>query len=150
MQRRSRGSCIFALVIATLSANTGVFAADFETKSGILTWVDPATPDDRQTYVSSRGDTWDLVMSDEFNTADRTFEPGEDHLWTSIEKPDGVNAALEVYSHNMTSTKCDDDGTCYFYIEAIDEQTTVKVWDDYQEPPGYKQVTFVSAFVCTS
>ncbi|GAB9476808.1 Beta-glucan synthesis-associated protein, partial [Globisporangium polare] len=28
----------------------------FDAKSGIRTWVDPATPEDRQVYTSSRGD----------------------------------------------------------------------------------------------
>uniref|UniRef100_K3X0G3 GH16 domain-containing protein n=1 Tax=Globisporangium ultimum (strain ATCC 200006 / CBS 805.95 / DAOM BR144) TaxID=431595 RepID=K3X0G3_GLOUD len=139
---KTRPSRKRALLALGLAATQGIEAADFATKSGILTWVDPATPDDRQTYVSSRGETWTLVMSDEFNTAGRSFEPGEDHLWTSLDKPDGVNSALEVYAHNMTSTECDDDGTCYFYIEAVDQATTLKVWNDYQDPPGYKSVTF--------
>ncbi|GAB9477369.1 Beta-glucan synthesis-associated protein, partial [Globisporangium polare] len=82
------------LVGAVLLANN-VQAVDYQTKSGIRTWVDSETPDDRQMYVSSRGDKWELVMSDEFNTPDRSFKPGEDHMWTSLEKPDGVNAALE-------------------------------------------------------
>ncbi|TYZ63274.1 hypothetical protein PybrP1_002742, partial [[Pythium] brassicae (nom. inval.)] len=116
--------------------------AEFPTKSGISVWVDPDTPENRQVYKSSRGEEWHLVMSDEFNTPNRTFKPGDDHMWTSIEKPDGVNAALEVYSHNMTSTACDADGTCYFYIKAQDEVIPVRVWNDYQNPPGYKLVTF--------
>jgi hypothetical protein len=114
------------------------------TKSGIKTWVDPATPEDRQTYTSSRGETWELVMSDEFNEPDRDFRPGKDHMWTSIEKPDGVNAALEIYSHDMTSTACDDKGTCYFYIKTIDEVNTVKVYNQYKIPPGYEKAKFVS------
>uniref|UniRef100_K3X0F8 GH16 domain-containing protein n=1 Tax=Globisporangium ultimum (strain ATCC 200006 / CBS 805.95 / DAOM BR144) TaxID=431595 RepID=K3X0F8_GLOUD len=135
--------------VATLIAGTAVAvlsqsvdALDFNTSSGILPWIDPDTPADRFAYVSSRGELWDLVMSDEFNVGNRSFRPGDDHMWTSIEKPDGVNAALEVYSHNMTSTRCDADGTCYFYIEAIDELTTLEVWNDYQTPPGYKNVSF--------
>uniref|UniRef100_K3X0C5 GH16 domain-containing protein n=1 Tax=Globisporangium ultimum (strain ATCC 200006 / CBS 805.95 / DAOM BR144) TaxID=431595 RepID=K3X0C5_GLOUD len=144
-----RASSLALIAIAAFSRSrlTHVYAANFETKSGIRSWVDPETPDDRQTYTSSRGDSWELVMSDEFNTPNRSFRPGDDHMWTSIEKPDGVNAALEVYSHNMTSTACDDDGTCYFYIKAIDEVTTVRVWNDYQNPPGYKNVDFVRAMV---
>uniref|UniRef100_K3X0G6 GH16 domain-containing protein n=1 Tax=Globisporangium ultimum (strain ATCC 200006 / CBS 805.95 / DAOM BR144) TaxID=431595 RepID=K3X0G6_GLOUD len=117
-------------------------AAEFATQSGIRTWVDPATPAASQTYTTSRGQTWELVMSDEFNTPNRSFEPGKDHMWTSIEKPDGVNAALEVYSHNMTSTACDADGTCYFYIKTIDDVTTVQVWNEYLATPGYETVEF--------
>ncbi|GAB9469701.1 Beta-glucan synthesis-associated protein [Globisporangium polare] len=128
-------------VAAALLATTGVYAGEFATKSGIRTWVDPATPADRQVYVSTRGDQWELVMSDEFNTAGRSFEPGEDHMWTSINKPDGVNAALEVYSHNMTATECEGD-SCYFYIKAMEETTTLKLWNDYKNPPGYQTTTF--------
>lgn len=81
-------------------------------------------------------------MSDEFNTANRNFRPGKDHLWTSIEKPDGVNGALELYSHNMTSTKCDDDETCYFYIKAVDEVNVLHVYNMYTHPPGYTDAYF--------
>ncbi|KAG6613173.1 Beta-glucan synthesis-associated protein [Phytophthora cinnamomi] len=116
--------------------------SEYSTKSGILPWVDPATPSDRQTYTSSRGGTWDLVMSDEFNTEGRSFEPGDDHLWTSMEKADGVNSALEIYMHNMTGTECDDDDNCYFYIEATTGETTLKLWNDYLSPAGYEDVTF--------
>ncbi|KAF1322442.1 Beta-glucan synthesis-associated protein skn1, partial [Globisporangium splendens] len=139
---RTSSLALITIVACSCSRPAQVYAADFETKSGIRSWVDPDTPDDRYLYTSSRGDTWELVMSDEFNTPNRSFKPGDDHMWTSIEKPDGVNAALEIYSHNMTSTACDDDGTCYFYIKAIDEVTHVRVWNDYQDPPGYKNVDF--------
>ncbi|GAB9477933.1 Beta-glucan synthesis-associated protein, partial [Globisporangium polare] len=109
--RSSVLTAAWTIAISLLTAPPGAHAAEFKTRSGIRTWVDPETPQDRQVYVSSRDDNWELVMSDEFNTPDRSFKPGEDHMWTSISKPDGVNAALEVYSHNMTSTQCDDDGT---------------------------------------
>lgn len=143
-----KACALVVTAIAALSRSASVCAVDFEAASGIRTWVDPDTPEDRHVYTSSRGDPWELVMSDEFNIPNRSFNPGEDHMWTSIEKPDGVNAALEVYAHNMTSTACDADGTCYFYIKAVDELTTVQVWNDYQTPPGYKNVSFVSASVC--
>ncbi|OWZ18268.1 Beta-glucan synthesis-associated protein [Phytophthora megakarya] len=116
--------------------------ATYPTKSGIKIWVDPATPDNRQTYTNSRGRQWDLVMSDEFNVANRSFRPGDDHMWTSVEKPDGVNGALELYSHNMTSTKCDDDGTCYFYIKSIDEVNVINVYNMYTHPPSFMDAYF--------
>ncbi|KAG1698216.1 hypothetical protein DVH05_015206 [Phytophthora capsici] len=81
-------------------------------------------------------------MSDEFNTPNRSFRPGDDHIWTSLEKPDGVNGALELYSHNMTSTRCDSDGTCYFYIKAIDEVNVIHVYNMYTHPPGYTDAYF--------
>ncbi|RLN50326.1 hypothetical protein BBJ29_010052 [Phytophthora kernoviae] len=63
-------------------------------------------------------------------------------MWTSLEKPDGVNGAMEIYSHNMTSTKCDDDGTCYFFIKTVDEVTTIHVYNMYTHPPGFQDVYF--------
>ncbi|RLN67014.1 hypothetical protein BBJ28_00006794 [Nothophytophthora sp. Chile5] len=140
-----------ALWVTTLLSTTSsvsaknsstVSGSTYPTKSGIDIWVDPATPDDRQSYQSSRGRQWNLVMSDEFNVANRSFRPGDDHMWTSLDKPDGVNGALEIYGHNMTSTKCDDDGTCYFYIETTDEAQTISVYNMYKHPPGYEDAHF--------
>ncbi|KAI9985876.1 hypothetical protein PInf_024659 [Phytophthora infestans] len=81
-------------------------------------------------------------MSDEFNTESRTFEAGDDHLWTAMEIADGVNSALEVYSTNMTGTECDDDGHCYFFINTTDETIEETVWNSYRSPPGYETVYF--------
>ncbi|CAH0484665.1 unnamed protein product [Peronospora farinosa] len=81
-------------------------------------------------------------MSDEFNMPNRRFKPGDDHMWTSVEKPDGVNGALQLYSHNMTSTKCDKDGTCYFNIETVNEESVIHVYNMYKHPPGYVDVPF--------
>ncbi|EEY58642.1 uncharacterized protein PITG_10755 [Phytophthora infestans T30-4] len=81
-------------------------------------------------------------MSVEFNTLNRSFRPGDDHIWTSLEKPDGVNGAMELYSHNMTSTMCDDDGTCFFYIKAVDEVNVIHVYNMYTHPPGYVDAYF--------
>ncbi|KAE9340215.1 hypothetical protein PF008_g11209 [Phytophthora fragariae] len=134
------GAALTAISVAW-SVASGATTSSYPTKSGIKNWVDPDTPDDRHTYTSSRGRPWDLVMSDEFNVANRSFRPGDDHMWTSLDKPDGVNGALEIYSHNMTSTKCDDD-TCYFYIEVSDEPQTIKVYNMYTFPPGYQDAHF--------
>lgn len=116
-----------------------------ETRSGIRPWVDPDTPDDVRTYVTSRGDTWELVMSDEFGDVSRNFSAGSDHLWTSLEMPDGTNDALQLYSHDMTSVVCDDDeeGLCYLQIKSIDEVNNITVWNNYLRPPGYQNSTFV-------
>eukprot|EP00644_Phytophthora_capsici_P003443 jgi/Phyca11/549075/estExt2_Genewise1Plus.C_PHYCAscaffold_310116 len=128
-----------ALLVAVVSAGKNT---TYPTKSGIKMWVDPDTPKSKHVYTSSRGRRWDLVMSDEFNVANRSFRPGDDHLWTSVEKPDGVNGAMELYSHNMTSTKCDDDGTCYFYIKSIDEVNVINVYNMYTHPPGFVDAYF--------
>ncbi|GMF58459.1 unnamed protein product [Phytophthora fragariaefolia] len=130
------------VVAAAVFARTTSSARTYSTKSNVLPWVDVDTPENAQTHKSSRGATWSLIMSDEFNTEGRTFEAGADHLWTSVEKPDGVNAALEVYAINMTSTECDDDGNCYFYIESDIHEQNITVWNDYITPPGHENVTF--------
>ncbi|POM68836.1 Beta-glucan synthesis-associated protein [Phytophthora palmivora] len=81
-------------------------------------------------------------MSDEFNVEGRSFEAGDDHLWTAMELADGVNSALEVYSTNMTGTECDTDGNCYFYINTTDETIEKTVWNNYISPPGFETVYF--------
>ncbi|CEG40031.1 Concanavalin A-like lectin/glucanase, subgroup [Plasmopara halstedii] len=129
-------SSIMTGIVSALDAMT------YPTKSGIPTWVDTDTPKKDYVYYSSRGRRWDLTMSDEFNVPNRSFRAGDDHMWTSLEKPDGVNGALEIYSHNMTSTACDDDGTCYFYIETIDEVTKINVYNMYTHPPSFNDVYF--------
>lgn len=87
---------VFIATTVTLASgkNGTLTGSTFPTRSGIKPWVDPDTPKDRQVCISSRGRRWDLVMSDEFNVANRSFRPGNDHMWTSLEKPDGVNGAL--------------------------------------------------------
>ncbi|ETI44496.1 hypothetical protein F443_10805 [Phytophthora nicotianae P1569] len=132
--------CSLALWWTAIVAATN--ATTYPTRSGIRTWVDPDTPEDRYVYTSSRGRRWDLVMSDEFNVPNRSFRAGDDHMWTSLEKPDGVNGALELYSHNMTSTRCDDDGTCYFYIKTVDEVNVIHVYNMYTHPPSFEDVYF--------
>ncbi|KAI9985943.1 hypothetical protein PInf_024734 [Phytophthora infestans] len=130
-----------ATAFTIAAAKNSSTSSSFPIKSGIKNWADPDTPDDRQTLINSRGRKWDLVMSDEFNVANRSFRPGDDHLWTSLDKPDGVNGALEIYAHNMTSTKCDGD-TCYFYIEVSDEPQTISVYNMYTYPPGFEDAYF--------
>ncbi|OWZ06720.1 putative membrane protein [Phytophthora megakarya] len=132
----------FASLALTFASATTSKTTSYSTKSGILPWVDIDTPSSAQTYTSSRGDTWTLTMSDEFSTEGRSFDSGDDHLWTAIELPDGVNAALEVYSINMTGTECDSDNNCYFYINTTDETIEKTVWNNYISPPGYETVHF--------
>jgi hypothetical protein len=117
-------------------------STDYPTKSGIKLWVDPDTPEDKHNYTTSRGRRWELVMSDEFTTPNRSFKAGDDHMWTSIDKPDGVNGALQVYSHNMTSTACDKSGECYLYLEILDEETNMTVYNEFLHPPDFMDVTF--------
>lgn len=137
---------LLAQVHHSLAARTKRPDNQLTTQSGLKMWVDPDTPQERYTWKTSRGDTWDLVMSDEFNTPGRSFRPGDDHLWTSIEKPDGVNDAMEVYAHNKTTTVCDEvHDVCSFQIELEDSVLQLQVWNSYLQTPGFENVTFVSS-----
>ncbi|RLN49823.1 hypothetical protein BBJ29_004636 [Phytophthora kernoviae] len=83
-------------------------------------------------------------MSDEFNDVSRNFSAGGDHIWTSMDMPDGTNSALQLYSHDMTSIECDDDeeALCYMQIKSIDEVNNITVWNSYLRPPAYQNSTF--------
>ncbi|ETW05115.1 hypothetical protein H310_04136 [Aphanomyces invadans] len=76
----------------------------FPTKSGVGTWVDVDTPAHALRKKSSRGDEWTLVMSDEFNRDGRSFVAGQDHLWTALNIPDGVNDAVGWYNSSNVFT----------------------------------------------
>ncbi|CAI5721337.1 hypothetical protein KXD40_004701 [Peronospora effusa] len=138
---KSVGSFVFVVAL-TVACVTSTTITTYATKSGVLPWVDVATSSPARSRRTSRGDTWTLVMSDEFNTEGRSFDAGKDHLWTAIDKPDGVNAALQIYYPNMTGTACDDDGNCYLYIESDIHETNLTVWNEYISPPGFENVTF--------
>ncbi|KAE9027487.1 hypothetical protein PR001_g11951 [Phytophthora rubi] len=131
-----------AVALAFTSTSNAATPTSYTTKSGLLPWVDVDTPSSAQSYTTSRGDIWTLTMSDEFNVEGRSFDAGDDHLWTAMELADGVNSALEVYSKNMTGTECDTDGNCYFYINTTDETIEETVWNSYMSPPGYETVYF--------
>jgi len=52
---------------------------------------------------------YNLIMSDEFNTAGRTFEDGADPRWTALEKNDYTNNALHYYSASNAFTNDEGD-----------------------------------------
>ncbi|KDO28993.1 hypothetical protein SPRG_06065 [Saprolegnia parasitica CBS 223.65] len=120
--------------------STGAMGADttYPAKSGLGTWVDADTPKSAYTVKTSRGESWDLVMSDEFNHPGRDFSAGKDHLWTAMELADGVNAALEYYSVNMTSTQLDATGG-YMQIKTMHDDIKFTVYNMYKNPPGFQQ-----------
>jgi len=114
----------------------------YSSNSGVRPWVDVHTPKDKYSVTSSRGGTWDLVFSDEFNVPGRDFSAGGDYLWTALEMPDGVNAALEYYSINMTSTKNESDGRGVFQIEIREEPNiTFSVFNAYTRPPSFQDIS---------
>jgi len=63
---------------------------------------------------------YNLVMSDEFNVAGRTFEDGSDPRWTALEKNDYTNNALHYYSASNAFTS--DDGDLIIESESREEE----------------------------
>jgi hypothetical protein len=131
-----------------LSTENSILAEDFifKTKSGMKPWVDVHTPKEMYIKQSSRGENWELIMSDEFNIPGRQFGPGKDHLWTALELPDGVNSGLAYYSINMTSTTIDEEDRGVFQIEIRQEENiTFSVFNAYSKPPSLETHSMVSS-----
>ena len=70
--------------------------------------IDPTTPKSAKTRRSFSGETLDLVFSDEFNTANRSFYPGDDPFWTAQDLWYGATQDLEYYDPDAVNTA---DGT---------------------------------------
>ncbi|KAF0693349.1 Aste57867_15681 [Aphanomyces stellatus] len=131
-------------VLALLTA--GAHALDYEydaypAKSGVGIWVDVDTPQAAMKKKTSRGQTWDLVMSDEFEIDGRSFKAGKDHLWTALDIPDGVNAALELYNSSNVYTK---GGKLINKVEAL--ETNITYFNQWLDIPSFQTgTTYYSA-----
>lgn len=60
--------------------------------------IDPDTPSSASTKKSTKGDTWQLVFSDEFMANGRTFYSGDDQFWESPDIHYAATEDLEWYS----------------------------------------------------
>jgi beta-glucan synthesis-associated protein KRE6 len=53
---------------------------------GTFALIDPDTPPEAYHKASHiDGQMWDLVFSDEFNTPNRSFYPGDDPYWEAVD-----------------------------------------------------------------
>lgn len=67
--------------------------------------IDQDTPQSAYTHTSlETGATWDLVFSDEFNTAGRTFFPGDDPYWEAADLHYWATNNLEWYDPSQVTT----------------------------------------------
>ena len=66
--------------------------------------IDPTTPKSAMTRPSVDGGTLQLVFSDEFNTDNRTFYPGDDPYWTAPDFWYGATKDLEWYDADAPTT----------------------------------------------
>ena len=66
--------------------------------------VDPDTPEDALTKKTSKGETWKLVFSDEFNAEGRTFYDGDDQFFQAADLWYGGTQDLEYYDPDAVTT----------------------------------------------
>ena len=66
--------------------------------------IDPDTPQSAMTRTTFDGQTWELVFSDEFETSNRTFYPGDDVFWTAQDLWYGSTQDLEWYDPDAVTT----------------------------------------------
>ncbi|KAI9811881.1 MAG: hypothetical protein M1827_005232 [Pycnora praestabilis] len=76
--------------------------------------IDPTTPQSAMTRPSTDGGTLQLVFSDEFNTNNRTFYPGDDPYWTAPDFWYGATQDLEWYDSDAATTY---DGTLQLQLD---------------------------------
>mmetsp|Transcript_24346 Transcript_24346/g.31787 ORF Transcript_24346/g.31787 Transcript_24346/m.31787 type:complete len:552 (+) Transcript_24346:194-1849(+) len=101
------------------------------------TYIDTNTPEDRRSFIKdentisfqhddlSSNSTYQLVMSDEFETDGRSFdENAMDPMWTAIKKPDDTNQADEFYDPSHVTTV---DGK--LEIKTTNDKVSWKQWD---------------------
>ncbi|KAI4133760.1 MAG: hypothetical protein LQ347_002087 [Umbilicaria vellea] len=78
--------------------------------------IDPDTPESAMTRRGIKGEELQLVFSDEFNTANRTFYPGDDPFWTGANLWYGSTQDLEWYDPDAISTY---NGTLILQLDKI-------------------------------
>ena len=66
--------------------------------------VDPDTPAEALTKKTSKGETWKLVFSDEFNAEGRTFYEGDDQFFQAADLWYGGTMDLEYYDPDAVTT----------------------------------------------
>ncbi|KAA6410038.1 MAG: glycoside hydrolase family 16 [Lasallia pustulata] len=76
--------------------------------------IDPDTPDSAMTRKSIQGEDLQLVFSDEFNTPNRTFYPGDDPFWTGANLWYAGTEDMEWYDPDAISTY---DGTLILQLD---------------------------------
>jgi len=106
-------------------------------------WIDPDTPKEAYTIqgleiyqpkntsrpartAKRKGKVYELVFSDEFNVANRSFDDGHDPKWTAMDKNDYTNDALHYYDPKNIRTN--EDGE--LEITSTPEQTDIIGFDD--------------------
>lgn len=96
-------------------------------------------------YPTATPDQFELVFSEEFNVAGRSFEDGNDPRWTAMEKNDYTNDALHYYS--ASNAVSDESGNLVITTEATD--TKVVGFNDVKQKKETVTKHFKSAMLQT-
>lgn len=74
--------------------------------SGHFALIDPETPQSALYYTTHKDQSkWSLIFSDEFNTDNRTFYPGDDPYWEAVDLNYWPTGDLEWYDPSALITK---------------------------------------------
>ncbi|KNZ60993.1 hypothetical protein VP01_1469g2 [Puccinia sorghi] len=105
--------------------------------------IDLTTPDNVKTRTGLDGKKYNLVFSDEFNTDNRTFWPGDDPFWEAVDLHYWQTTNFEWYDPDAVTTK---GGSL---VIQIDQETThnlrarsgmIQSWNKFCFTEGYIEV----------
>lgn len=123
-----------------------VFLRPSEVSGG---FIDMDTPLDKRTTTSFVDKTvYHLVMSDEFNTPNRTFTDGHDPVWTALDKPDDDSSSAgggsqQFYNSSFITTT--DDGMLKISTKAA--KTTWRRYDPVKKEYKDEKAFFKSGML---
>jgi len=106
--------------------------------------VDIKTPDAAKTRTGFDGQAYELVFSDEFETDNRTFYPGDDPYWEAVNLWYGATADEEWYDPSQITTK---DGKLNIVMENVQNHGLqyrsgmLQSWNKFCFTRGYIEVS---------
>ncbi len=115
---------------------------------GFAGWIDPDTHQKHYNVDSyTDGNTYDLIMSDEFERSGRSFADGHDPMWTALDKSDDDQTAsgrksLQYYNSSYATTE---EGK--LVITTTTEDTTWRGFNPYTKKYEQLKKTFRSGMM---
>ncbi|EIW67058.1 hypothetical protein TREMEDRAFT_34261, partial [Tremella mesenterica DSM 1558] len=107
--------------------------------------IDKDTPSSAYTHTSlETGDQWELIFSDEFNTAGRTFYEGDDPYWQAVDLHYWQTNNLEWYDPSRLTTK---DGSLIVTLDKFENHNLnyqggmMSTWNQFCYTGGYVEAS---------
>ena len=110
--------------------------------------IDADTPDSAKTRTGFDGEQYELVFSDEFEQAGRTFYPGDDPFWEAADLWYGSTGDQEYYDPAQIKTQ---DGYLLITLDQVTDETTnhnlpyksgmLQSWNKFCFTSGYIEVS---------